>query len=184
MQWLRDYSATTLFFWKDAPEPSIEQFTFLPGVYGGVFYGIYQKLSGVTPPKLSLSQYVFPVILILVLFHYTATVKTRSIFNTFFRFVRVCILHISISMLFYVSFKSVPKLIPEMLYNTHLLLIGIGCTTLLLGYHTFRTYISGPGSAPETNPQKAFWWPLLVSGTVVTVVSWLFSFYFVFPGQG
>jgi hypothetical protein len=183
MEWLRDYFSITLFFWRDKKDITLEQFTFLPGIYGGIFYSLYSKMLGSTLPKYSLANYVFPTILMLIIIHYLTDQKRIAFLDNIFRFFRVCILHICFSFLFFVSVAPFSDKISEEITNSLLLKTGIGFATLLLMVHTIRAFPITNYLKNESSSLKKYIMYIFLSGIGITLFSWLFNLYFVLPKQ-
>lgn len=176
MEWLKGYYLVTLFFWKDKNTVTIEQFTFLPALYGGIFYATYSKILGNSSPFFSMEEYLFPIISIFVIACYAVCESKSKYVSLFKKLLRIFILQLFLSLLFFVSINP---WFPEE-SNSTMLKSGIAISLLLLLINTLRKY-SMVGSNSQVGKVDILY--LITAMIFLAVTSWYFSYYFVLPAQ-
>lgn len=176
MEWLKNYFFVTLLFWKDNNKVTLEQFAFLPALYGGVLYAAYTKVLGTTQPTYILKDYLFPVISFVILVCYIgAGIKAKyAVFVA--KLLRVSLLQLFLSLLFFIS---ITPWIPDM-SNSSLLKVGIGISLLVLTINTQRHHkIFNKFLIADI----ILMLQILSCIAFLSVMSWYFSYYFVLPKQ-
>jgi hypothetical protein len=100
VEWINGYKKTTLAFWLDEDDVSFEQLAAFIALFTGVIYFLFKIEYGNGPPRVDPKSYLFIVVFLYVLLYYL-TGGVKWIHSTIsFKYVRLVMLHIVLSLLF------------------------------------------------------------------------------------
>jgi len=181
MEWMGQYSKVTLFFWRDEEKVTAKQFAAISVIFSGLFYINFVKLAGGEKPAVDLAKYALLLFSIYVIAFYIFGRRSALFSQAVLKYMRLNILHLTLTVLFFISFVSIHLLNK----NLNRLIVASILTSILIGVYTMRAHPVGLMTDKQgvSFPKYQYYLILVAIALLMSMFSGVFSYFFVLPKQ-